>query len=589
MPVKIRCRECSKKLHVPDKARGKAVKCPHCRSKLRIPAGGSGNRQKKPAAAGAGSDQADEGDLLANLDLSQIEDRSIRMCPKCGTQVNDAEAVDCPRCGVNLETGVMSEVTRKKRARKGADPALYYRNAVKNAWSFIAGHKPLVWRTFLYTMISSTLALGCLFMVLWCSRTPPKVFWAFCGTVSLLVGPGWVWFLWTEITSRTMSKKTRVKRINFDFFLCSALGIKFFFWLAVFSAPIQLVTGSLGALLIWQGAPVAGAISIGVGGLLIVPLVPIAMAHMTMPVTFPGWLSPKLFGAFGRNAGPALYWTALFLASMLPVFGTLGALGGVYGDDLQSVAENLDLNSRIAAARAFDIQEARRQDEEVPPEVQRLQNVEPVAVGYSVLIGPGILWVVACGLFAFASVFNMRTNGLFGQYFSPRLDLIVHAPEQKWQPRRRASVKEELEPGKSSVSVVLGLAALTAIGCVSAAIYTEAYTTFGLLVIPATLFWAIVGAVWRVYEKAGEAGWTAIVPIYNWCVFARIAGRPAWWGLLLLIPVVGWVVSLLLCIGVAERFRFGTGFGIGLWLLFPLFVLFLGFGPARPEPQGKAA
>lgn len=54
-------------------------------------------------------------------------------------------------------------------------------------------------------------------------------------------------------------------------------------------------------------------------------------------------------------------------------------------------------------------------------------------------------------------------------------------------------------------------------------------------------FFVVVGIVaqWRLYDKAGQPGWTCLVPIYNMIVFLRIVGRPASHLLLFIIPVVG--------------------------------------------------
>lgn len=48
-----------------------------------------------------------------------------------------------------------------------------------------------------------------------------------------------------------------------------------------------------------------------------------------------------------------------------------------------------------------------------------------------------------------------------------------------------------------------------------------------------------IGAQWRLYEKAGQPGYTCIIPVVNFIVFLRIVGRPAnhiWYAL---IPVYG--------------------------------------------------
>ena len=48
----------------------------------------------------------------------------------------------------------------------------------------------------------------------------------------------------------------------------------------------------------------------------------------------------------------------------------------------------------------------------------------------------------------------------------------------------------------------------------------------------------IVAAFWKVFEKAGQPGWAAIVPIYNMYILLKIGGKPGWWLLLMLIPVM---------------------------------------------------
>ena len=98
----------------------------------------------------------------------------------------------------------------------------------------------------------------------------------------------------------------------------------------------------------------------------------------------------------------------------------------------------------------------------------------------------------------------------------------------------------------------------------------------------------IIAAMWKVFEKAGEPGWAAIIPIYNLIVLLKIAGRPAWWIILFIIPFVNLVVSILVSIDIAKRFGKGTGFGIGLALLGFIFYPILGFGDARYNPNAAA-
>ena len=46
-------------------------------------------------------------------------------------------------------------------------------------------------------------------------------------------------------------------------------------------------------------------------------------------------------------------------------------------------------------------------------------------------------------------------------------------------------------------------------------------------------------AQWRLYEKAGQPGLAALVPVWNIIVFLRIVGRPAKDAWLMLIPIYG--------------------------------------------------
>jgi hypothetical protein len=95
----------------------------------------------------------------------------------------------------------------------------------------------------------------------------------------------------------------------------------------------------------------------------------------------------------------------------------------------------------------------------------------------------------------------------------------------------------------------------------------------------------IVAGVWKVFVKAGEPGWAVLVPIYNMVVLLKIAGKPLWWLVLLLIPVVNFIALILVGIGIAQNFGKGTGFGVGLGLLGPIFFPLLGFGDAVYRPQ----
>jgi Family of unknown function (DUF5684) len=84
-----------------------------------------------------------------------------------------------------------------------------------------------------------------------------------------------------------------------------------------------------------------------------------------------------------------------------------------------------------------------------------------------------------------------------------------------------------------------------------------------------------------IFQKTDQPTWAAFVPIYNWIVLLEVVGRPAWWILLFLIPIVGFVIWIIVMIDLAKSFGKGTGFTVGLILLNFIFLLILGFGSAR--------
>ncbi len=107
------------------------------------------------------------------------------------------------------------------------------------------------------------------------------------------------------------------------------------------------------------------------------------------------------------------------------------------------------------------------------------------------------------------------------------------------------------------------------------------WTLFFILVV---VF--VVAGIWKVYEKAGQPGWAAIIPIYNIIVLLQIVGRPVWWIILMLIPIANIIVAFIVYIDLAKSFGKDVGFGIGLVLLGVVFFPLLGFGDA--EYQGPA-
>src|SRR2546423_1575157 len=92
---------------------------------------------------------------------------------------------------------------------------------------------------------------------------------------------------------------------------------------------------------------------------------------------------------------------------------------------------------------------------------------------------------------------------------------------------------------------------------------------------PSPIFWIcyfaiiilLIAAMWKVFSKAGQPGWAAIIPIFNMYVLCKVAGRPGWWVILMLIPLVNLIILIIVNIDIAKNFGKGVGFGIGMIFL----------------------
>src|SRR6185312_11404554 len=53
-----------------------------------------------------------------------------------------------------------------------------------------------------------------------------------------------------------------------------------------------------------------------------------------------------------------------------------------------------------------------------------------------------------------------------------------------------------------------------------------------------------VAGLWKIFEKAGEKGWKALIPVYNYYIWLKIVKRPWWWIFIFLIPGVGFMMYM---------------------------------------------
>ncbi|WP_448060994.1 DUF5684 domain-containing protein [Cellulomonas hominis] len=99
----------------------------------------------------------------------------------------------------------------------------------------------------------------------------------------------------------------------------------------------------------------------------------------------------------------------------------------------------------------------------------------------------------------------------------------------------------------------------------------------------------IIGTLplYGIFVKAGEPGWAGFVPIYSTIVLLKITGRPVWWIVLYLIPVVNIVIAIIVLHGLSTSFGHGAGFTVGLLFLSLIFqyILWLGSSTYRKPVQ----
>lgn len=129
-------------------------------------------------------------------------------------------------------------------------------------------------------------------------------------------------------------------------------------------------------------------------------------------------------------------------------------------------------------------------------------------------------------------------------------------------------------------------------------------------------------AMWRIFTKAGQAGWKSLIPVYNEYVYLKVAGVKAifWIRLVLTVLLVAFVavfvnamgndnyelagtmlmlfflslavkavLNVVPCFTLPVQFGISAAFGIGLWLLPQIFQGILAFNGkityGKKQPQ----
>ena len=100
-----------------------------------------------------------------------------------------------------------------------------------------------------------------------------------------------------------------------------------------------------------------------------------------------------------------------------------------------------------------------------------------------------------------------------------------------------------------------------------------------LFVLAVAVFSIVI--MWRIFEKAGEHGWAAIIPFYQNYVLFKITWGQGWLFLLLFLPIINIVTCIITMIKLAKAFNKDGAFAVGLIFLNIIFLAILAFGEAR--------
>ena len=117
------------------------------------------------------------------------------------------------------------------------------------------------------------------------------------------------------------------------------------------------------------------------------------------------------------------------------------------------------------------------------------------------------------------------------------------------------------------------------------------------------LYVLMVIANWKIFTKAGEAGWKSIIPIYNSYILFKISWKKSMFWIMLviafltcvltsvdnmtvviigsLLSIVTAIISIMLSHKLSKAFGHGVGFTLGLIFLSPIFMLILAFGDSQ--------
>lgn len=110
--------------------------------------------------------------------------------------------------------------------------------------------------------------------------------------------------------------------------------------------------------------------------------------------------------------------------------------------------------------------------------------------------------------------------------------------------------------------------------------FVGAFSLVYMFILFAILAVCIV-AQWKMFEKAGVAGWKSLIPFYNSYCLCEIAMGNGLLFLLSFVPCVNFIFSIVLCLNIAKAYGKDTLFGILTIFFTPIMYLILAFSDAE--------
>jgi signal peptidase I len=100
-----------------------------------------------------------------------------------------------------------------------------------------------------------------------------------------------------------------------------------------------------------------------------------------------------------------------------------------------------------------------------------------------------------------------------------------------------------------------------------------------------------IAGLWKIFEKAGEQGWKALIPVYNCYLWLKLLKKPWWWIFIFIVPGVGFMMTMVMAGLTAPAFgKKKASDMLPAGLLFFIYLPYFGFGKEKfliPEKDKK--